>query len=262
MGFDPEIHRRRYIRYKGHDYSQPGAYFVTICAWNRECIFGQATGTAVVLTPEGKIVQEEWVKTPAHRSYVRLDQFVIMPNHFHAVLFLEGEEGTARRAFLVTMAFDPKIHRRRSIRYKGHDYSQSGAYFVTICAWNRECILGQATGTAVVLTPEGKIVQEEWVKTPAHRSYVRLDQFVVMPNHFHAVLFLEGEEGTARRAPTETLGAVGAFKSAVARRIGGPVWQRNYFEHIIRNDESLSQIRRYIANNPLNWATDPENPEL
>ena len=92
MVFDPEIHRRRSIPYKGHDYSQPGAYFVTICAWNRECIFGQDTGTRVALTPEGEIVREERLKTPTHRSYVRLDQFVVMPNHFHGVLFLEEEE--------------------------------------------------------------------------------------------------------------------------------------------------------------------------
>lgn len=169
-----------------------------------------------------------------------------------------------------TMAFDPEIHRRRSVRYGAYDYSRSGAYFLTICPWNRQCIFGQVTGTAVVLTPEGKIVHEEWLKTPTHRSYVRLDQFIVMPNHFHGVLFLEGGEGTARRAPTRfgkqlprSLAAViGAFKSAVARRVGRPVWQRNFFEHIIRNDESLSQIRRYIANNPSNWSSDPENPEL
>ena len=174
------------------------------------------------------------------------------------------------------MAFDPKIHRRRSIRYEAYDYSQSGAYFVTICTRNRECFLGHVVGATVELTKEGEIVQEDWINTPAHRPYVRLDQFVVMPNHFHGILFLEGKEGTARRAPTRFGKAlprsfaaiIGAFKSAVARRINqlhgtrdGPVWQCNYFEHIIRGDESLSQIRRYIANNPLNWASDPENPD-
>ena len=119
-------------------------------------------------------------------------------------------------------------------------------------------------------------MQKERLNTPAHRPHVRLDRFVVMPNHFHGVLFLEGEEGTARRAPTRfgkplarSLAAIlGAFKAAAARRInqlhgteGRPVWQRNYFEHTIRGDESLSQIRRYIANNPPNWASDPENPD-
>ena len=175
------------------------------------------------------------------------------------------------------MPYDPETHHRRSIRYEGFDYSQSGAYFVTVCAWNRECLFGQVAGTAVELTREGQIAQEEWLKTAQHRPHVRLDQYVVMPNHFHGIVILEGQEGTARRAPTRFGEAlpkslptlIGAFKSAAARRInllrgtsGQPVWQRNYFEHIIRNDESLSQIRLYIANNPLHWDVDSENPLL
>jgi REP element-mobilizing transposase RayT len=98
---------------------------------------------------------------------------------------------------------EEKKYNRRSIRVKGFDYSQAGAYFVTICAWKRACIFGKAAEGGVVLLKTGEIVAEEWLNTAIVRPYVTLDVFTVMPSHFHAILWLQPDEtGTARRAPT------------------------------------------------------------
>jgi len=123
----------------------------------------------------------------------------------------------------------------------------------------------------------GEIVAEEWLNTAVIRPYVTLDEFTVMPNHFHGILWLlRDEQGTARRAPTmEGFGKpvrgslptiIGAFKAAVTRRINalrnsgkGEVWQRGYYEHVIRDDASLNRIREYIINNPCSWELDREN---
>ena len=159
-----------------------------------------------------------------------------------------------------------------------------GAYFVTICTENRKCLLGEVVNGEMALSKEGKILGEEWLKTTQVRPYVSLDLFVVMPNHFHGILFIDKEAegtdcwGTARCAPTirqfrmmisESLPSIiRGFKSAATRRInilrnvpGAPVWQRNYYEHVIRDEASLNRIRGYIINNPLSWELDRENPE-
>ena len=148
---------------------------------------------------------------------------------------------------------------------------------MTICAWKRACIFGKAAESGIVLLRTGEIVKEEWLHTAVIRPYVALDVFTVMPNHFHGVLWLGmDEKGTARRAPTmERFGKpvrgslptiIGAFKAAATRRINAlrnsgksEVWQRGYYEHVIRDDESLKRIREYIINNPLNWEFDREN---
>ena len=125
---------------------------------------------------------------------------------------------------------------------------------------------------------QGEIVAEEWLNTAVIRPYVTLDEFTVMPNHFHGILWVNetSKQGTARRAPTmERFGKpvtkslptiIGAFKAAVTRRINalrnsgkGEVWQRGYYEHVIRDDASLNRIREYIMHNPLNWEFDREN---
>ena len=178
-------------------------------------------------------------------------------------------------------------HRRRSIRLRGYDYTQPGAYFVTICTHNRELLFGRVVDGEMVLNAYGEIVWEEWFKTAQVRPYVELfaDEFVVMPNHIHGVVWIVGDMVGAQRrcAPTKpkpggvtpnnvapgSLGAIiRAFKSAVTRRInqmrgtpGARVWQRNYYEHIIRNDRALNAIRRYIAENPLRWHLDRYNPD-
>jgi REP-associated tyrosine transposase len=122
----------------------------------------------------------------------------------------------------------------------------------------------------------GKIVATEWLRTPEIRPNVTLDEFVVMPNHVHGLLAMEAfRRGVSHtpsetfHSPAQTVGAiVRGFKSATTKRInevrqtpGAPVWQRNYYEHVIRNEQELSRIRKYVADNPLQWALDRENPE-
>ena len=179
-----------------------------------------------------------------------------------------------------TMSYDSDKHQRRSIRLKDYDYSQAGAYFVTLCTRNKECIFGKVVNGEMVLNKCGKVVEEEWVKTAEIRKNVELDVFVVMPNHFHGIAaIIEDCRGTARCAPTEHNRQFGkmtsaslpaiirSFKSAVTRQINelrdtpyAPVWQRNYYEHVIRNEKDLNEIKEYIVSNPLKWDLDNENP--
>ena len=182
------------------------------------------------------------------------------------------------------MGFNPDFHHRRSIRLVEYDYSRTGAYFVTICTQNRECLFGDIVDGMVRLNEWGKIIKEEWFRTESVRPNIRLDAYTIMPNHFHGIIVVADsvgarrclahkERATHRVAPTsgirpDSLGSIiGQFKSNVTRRInascgapGIPVWQRNYFEHVIRNDEEWNRTREYIQNNPLNWETDEENP--
>lgn len=153
------------------------------------------------------------------------------------------------------MKYDPQIHHRRSIRLPGYNYSQPGAYFVTICTDNRDLLLETERVQ--------ELVRSAWYALPARFPTIALDEFVIMPNHIHGIIILRG---AASSAPT--LGTVvRAFKSISAieannilGRLGQPFWQRNYYEHVIRNDDELNRIRQYIRDNPLKWAEDPYNP--
>ncbi len=181
------------------------------------------------------------------------------------------------------MQYDPEEHHRRSVRLKGYDYSRAGAYFVTVCTRNRECLFGDVTDGIMRLNKVGRVVEKCWQAIPSHFSTVRLDAFVIMPNHVHGIITIVGPTHTGathasplrgRSRPSgpgrQSIGAIiGSFKSAVTRRInqlrgtpGGRLWQRNYYEHIIRNSESLDRIREYIVNNPLQWELDRENPNV
>lgn len=185
------------------------------------------------------------------------------------------------------MKYDPDKHHRRSIRLKGYDYTQVGVYFVTLVTHNRGCLFEDS-----VLC---RVIEHCWSEIPRHFKNVVLDESIVMPNHLHGIIGIEAKEGEAflaRSEPDEvvvsdddaflskvekrnasplrsgSLGAiVGNFKSVTARRIneirktpGAPVWQRNYYEHIVRNENEMEHIRNYIINNPTNWNMDDENP--
>lgn len=192
--------------------------------------------------------------------------------------------------------YNPKIHHRRSIRLKGYEYSQAGAYFITICLQDRACLFGKIAYDEMILNDYGKIANDEWEKLPQRFPNFELDVFQIMPNHMHGIVVLiepvgagftpaqnNNNRATARVAPTKTVGdIVGAYKSLVANeclkifklnwkmknpvgvnRAGaspaptmGKLWQRNYYEHIIRNEQSYQTISNYIINNPANWASD------
>jgi putative transposase len=165
------------------------------------------------------------------------------------------------------------VRHRRSLRLTGYDYAQSGAYFVTICTQNRACVFGCVDDGDMRLNEAGRMVRSVWQALPDRFPGMELDAFVIMPNHVHGIvafvgagLALPGDKGAASSAPT--LGdVVRAFKSLSAIRVNcllrrsGSLWQRNYYEHVIRNERELDRIREYIATNPLRWALDRENPQ-
>ncbi|MFQ5486780.1 MAG: transposase [Desulfobacterales bacterium] len=165
---------------------------------------------------------------------------------------------------------------RRLMRLKSYDYSKDGAYFVTICVQKKECLLGQVVDGVMELNDAGKTIGHAWSDLPSRYASAELDEVVIMPNHIHGIIVINDTDvgaglalpnkGAASGAPT--LGdIVRVFKSISTRnvnrllsRLGQPVWQRNYFDRIIRNEDELNRIRQYIANNPLQWQIDRENP--
>ncbi len=167
-------------------------------------------------------------------------------------------------------------HGRRSIRLKGYDYSQPGAYFITICTHTGACVFGEIVNGEMQLNNLGRIVEKEWITTADVRNNIKLDVFIVMPNHFHSIIFIANNASvgaTRRVAPTtphllsNSIGAIiGQFKSIVTKNIRKTTfhnftWQRNYYEHVIRDEDDLNEIREYIINNPLKWELDAENPD-
>lgn len=167
------------------------------------------------------------------------------------------------------MAFNPEKHHRRSIRMEGYDYSQAGVYFVTVCVKDRECLLGEIGGGKMVLNEMGKIVEETWNDLTNHIENIELDEFMVMPNHVHGIVVIKSEKKTESRKRHGLSEIVRQFKTFSAKRInqirhspGNSLWHRNYYEHIIRGRVEWNQLREYIANNPMHWPLDPENPSV
>jgi putative transposase len=172
---------------------------------------------------------------------------------------------------VVIMKFNSDIHHRRSIRLKGYDYTQNGMYFLTICTYQRECLFGEIINDAMIANQFGVIVHEEWIKSFQIRTETAIDEFIVMPNHLHGIVMIHGNDKKGDQPVAPTMGVkkrsigsfVAGFKSATTKKInikrktpGNPVWQRNYHEHIIRNDISLQKLREYIINNPQTWKED------
>lgn len=188
--------------------------------------------------------------------------------------------------------------RRHSIRLRGYDYASAGAYFVTVCTKDRACLFGSVVDSKFRPNDAGRIVQDAWNAIPGRCPGARIDTFVVLPNHIHGIVILVGAglalpdlitvpegaavgaglalpnpstvpEGAASSAPTpHTLGDImRVFKStsaiAVNRHLGrrgNPLWQRNFYERIIRDDTEMVHVREYIKTNPARWDTDTENP--
>ena len=183
--------------------------------------------------------------------------------------------------------FDAQKYHRRSIRLKGYDYSQPGAYFVTIVTYQREALFGEIMNEEVRLNPLGKLVEKCWLVISTHFPQAKLDEYVIMPNHLHGIIFLCTGEASADNAfilPTEpipadasplptigtkpsSLGAIIQNFKSVSTRLanslyfnpGSTLWQRNYQDHIIRNERELNDIRKYIQANPIHWENDKEN---
>ncbi len=150
---------------------------------------------------------------------------------------------------------DRTTHNRKSIRLKGYDYSQAGAYFITTNIKNPYQPLSKIVNDRIDLTFLGEIVLKVWNGLPDHYSQVDLDEFIVMPDHVHGIIFLR-----ECQKPCSVSEIVRNFKTYSAKEIntitdrtGKSFWQRNYFEHVIRDDMELNRIRQYIQENPLKW---------
>lgn len=172
--------------------------------------------------------------------------------------------------------YNPEKNHRRSIRLRDFDYAQAGAYFVTICTQNRECFFGAAVNGEIQLNDAGRLVYSSWQKLASRIVNISLDAFVVMPNHIHGIILvgaqfiapsaaLDTNLGAMNRTPT--LGEiVRTYKASSTRHIRDAAnakfaWQQNYYEHVIRDEESLNRIQQYILDNPARWDLDRENPQ-
>ena len=200
------------------------------------------------------------------------------------------------------MAYNPEIHRRRSLRLKGYDYTHVGAYFVTIVTQDRSFLFGEIVGKEMWLNEAGEMVCRIWEMLPRRFPTIEIDLFVVMPNHLHGIIVInQPNRATTGVAPTKstnvgaglvpaqntnrcpdhrgitriapTLGdIIGAYKSLTTveyvrgvktmrwATFSGRLWQRIYYEHVVRHDESLRDLQQYIFDNPAQWAFDKENP--
>ena len=173
---------------------------------------------------------------------------------------------------------------RRSIRLPEYDYSQDGAYFVTICTQNKEHLFGEIASGKMILNDAGRMIDMWWQELPKHFVPVQIDQYVIMPNHVHGVIVIVGVDRcvdprkTAEIKKGEHVGSplphivqwyktmttneyIKGVKTNRWRPFARRLWQRNYYEHVIRNEYDLNEIRKYIIENPLKWALDEENPE-
>ena len=166
------------------------------------------------------------------------------------------------------MAYNPAIHHRRSLRIPGYDYSQNGAYFITICTHNHKCIFGNIIDGEMKLNGFGEIAWEYMNTIPEHFLYIDLGEIIIMPNHVHGIIIINETNsecngvGVQHAAPLLST-IVRSYKSSVTNQINkirntpkSPVWQRNYWEHIIRDEKSFDEISTYIINNPGKWQFD------
>jgi putative transposase len=229
--FDPSRHHRRSIRLPGYDYRSAGAYFVTICTHQRELLFEDP-----VLR---RVAEALWQRIPRHFPHVQLDAWVVMPNHVHGILVIAGDTTRGEASQENVPSTDPMVS----------SGTESAGQLIA--------------GDASPLRQRGAGSSPENVSS--------MD--VIAPGETDsAEQSIAGDASPLRERPTGlapgSLGAiVGNFKSVTARRInrvrgtpGAPVWQRNYYEHVVRDERALNAIRQYIADNPARWAWDTYNP--
>jgi len=189
MKYDPEIHHRRSIRLEGYDYSQSGYYFITICTHGKESLFGTIEKDAMDLNDAGKMIQRWWNELINKFANIKIDEYVMMPNHFHGVIYIVESAGT-------------------------------GQCDMSVGADLRVCPIGKGEHTGSPLRPDSINTMIQWFKTMTTNEYIRN----VKQNRW--------------------------------KPFDGKLWQRNYYEHIIRDETSLGQIREYIVNNPRQWQQD------
>lgn len=161
------------------------------------------------------------------------------------------------------MAYNPNIHHRKSIRLKRYDYAQAGLYFITICCQNRIHLFGYIENGEMIWNKFGKIARSEWQKTEQIRDNCRIHEFIIMPNHIHGIIEIifkkTDSELQLDRDKDKDKDSTGELQFAPTEKIKSldfKIWQRNYYEHIIRSENDYRRIAQYIINNPLNWDKD------
>jgi len=176
------------------------------------------------------------------------------------------------------MPYDPNHHHRHSTRLKGYDYAQEGAYFITICTHGKQWLFGEIQNDVMMLNEYGQIATACWLAIPDHFPNIELDAFVIMPNHMHGIVVINDihtDVGAQYIAPSTEKHAIPlpkagslsvairSYKAAVTRQInnlyhvaGEHLWQRNFHDHIIRNEMGLNYLRAYVINNPVAWTKD------
>ena len=206
MKYDPEIHHRRSIRLQGYDYSQPGAYFITLCCQDREHLLGEIHDGKMVLNDAGKMVKKWFYELENKFADIKCDEMIVMPNHIHFIV-----ENTAVK----TVGADLRVCPGCEPSVKGESPVDEGEQK------EGERIEGEQKEGEHVGSPLHVVVQ--WLKTMTTNEYIR------------------------------------GVKNCGWRRFNGKLWQRNYYEHILRDEKSLENIRNYIINNPAKWAEDENN---
>jgi putative transposase len=176
--------------------------------------------------------------------------------------------------------YNPDIHHRRSVRLRGFDYSRPGAYFVTICVHDRKCLFGEVCNGKMNLNKAGRIVEDCLLDIPKHFPHARLDAFVIMPNHIHGIITIAVGAKNFSPLPnvipptriqirplSKTIGSIvrgvkiGVTKWFRQNTTVFKVWQRNYFEHVIRDEADYNRIAEYIVTNPRRWVEDSLHPD-
>jgi REP element-mobilizing transposase RayT len=223
MSYNPDIHQRRSIRLKGYDYATPGAYFVTVCTHERECLFGDIVDGVMRLNEAGRMVNTVWDEIPAHYPGIDVDAFIVMPNHIHGIVAIVGAAPRGRpgpEPSNVTVGAAPRGR-------PGPEPSN-----VTVGAAPRgrpgpeQSKNGQPQGvapTAVGLSLPEVVNRFKTMTTKRYADGVKQNGWPVFP---------------------------------------GKLWQRNYYERVIRNVNELSAIREYITRNPQQWSMDTDNPKI
>jgi len=223
------------------------------------------------------------------------EDFILLPRPYRMIPKMIPLHGRHRQCKMTH--YNPQRHHRCSLRLPGYDYTQPGAYIVTVVTHGRECLFGEIQEGVMRLNRFGEIVIRAWLDLPGHYPHAALDAFICMPNHVHGIVILRDDTGrggsvqgkvisqaetpagttplpeNAQTRPYDTTRhglpeIIRALKSFSARRInhlrhtpGVPVWQRNYYEHIVRDEIGVSRIRQYILENPVHWIEDRENPQ-
>lgn len=240
MNDDTARHQRRSIRLQGYDYAQAGAYFVTICTQQKACLFGKIVHGEMQLNEAGKMIDEVWHQLPMRFDTLALDEFVVMPNHIHGILVLqEGDSKTG----------DHKDHpyAMRNIDRRGESRIRP-----------ESCIRPHAVRN----TNDGDDHKD---RPYATRNINRRGESCIRPHpmrHTHPRGTLPDTVGRIVQAfkSITTHAYITGVKQQGWSPFAGKLWQRNYWEHIVRNESDWHQICEYIHNNPLQWELDQLNP--